>query len=130
MAIKNLVEFTIDVKGELTDHQYTGSFTAKTKLSMREALAQDEIYRRILGVNSQEASNASKSVAGAISYLKTHLVKCPDWWDALEGGDKCEDLNLLVEINNKCQDAVDGAYKALAEEAKKAEEILKALPTG
>jgi hypothetical protein len=127
--MKNTVDFTVDVKGEVSGNSFVGGFTAKTKLSFRESLAQDEDYRRILGVNSQEASPNSKSIAGAISYLARHIIKCPDWWTSLEGGLKCEDMNLLAEINNNCQEAIEAEYKALAGEAQKAEDILKALPT-
>ena len=129
MPIKNTVEFSIDVTGELTGNQYVGSFTAKTKLSMKESLRQDEIFRGILGVNSNEASNASKSIAAAVSYLSTHLITSPDWWKSLENGLKCEDMNLLATINNTCQEKIDEEYKKLADEAGKAEAALKALPT-
>jgi|ERR1017187_311683 hypothetical protein len=128
MAIKNSTDFTIDCKGELTGNQYTGSFTCRTKLSMREALAQDELYRRILGVNSQDASNSSKSIAAAVSYLSAHVMKSPPWWEKLDSGLQCEDINLLTAVNNACMDAVEKEYLALAEEAKKAETALKDLP--
>jgi hypothetical protein len=72
--MKNTVEFSVDVRGELTGNQYVGGFVVKTKLSMREALRQDEIYRGLLGSNSQDASPASKSIASAISYLMTHIA--------------------------------------------------------
>ena len=126
--LKNTVDFSVDVKGELTGNSYVGPFVAKTKLSVRETLRQDELYRAVLGVNSQDASPASKSVASAISYLSTHLVSSPDWWKALEGGMKCEDINLLAEINNKCQEIIDAEYKKLTEEASEAEKLLKAIP--
>jgi hypothetical protein len=127
MALKNVVEFCIDVKGELTGQQYTGAFTVRTKLSVMQALAQDELYRRILGVNSQEASETSKALASAISYLSTHVVKGPEWFTALEGLMKCEDINVVAAVNNEAQRVIDVEYKALSEEAKKAETALKAL---
>jgi hypothetical protein len=126
--IKNTVDFTVDCRGELTGNQYTGAFTAKTKLSLRESLRQDELYRGILGANSQDASLASKSIASAISYLSTHLMTWPDWWTNLNKGMDCEDVNLLAEINNTCQEKIDAEYKILQDEAKKAEDLLKAIP--
>ena len=128
MAIKSQVDFSVDLVGELTGNKFPGVFTVKTKLSMRESLKQDEIYRSILGPDSPNASPAARSVAAAISYLATHVIKSPDWWQALEGGMKCEDMNVLAEVNNKAQEEIDKEYKALAEEAKKAEDILKAIP--
>jgi tRNA G26 N,N-dimethylase Trm1 len=129
MAIKATVDFAIDCKGELTGNQYTGSFVAKTKLSMKESLKQDEIYRSILGANSQDAADSSKKVAAAISYLMTHLVTSPEFWKAQNLGMDCEDMNLLAEINNVCQSKIEAEYKKLAEEAKASEELLKAIPT-
>jgi hypothetical protein len=126
--IKNTVEFVIDCRGELTGNQYTGPFTAKTKLSLRESLKQDEMYRGILGANSQDASLASKQIASAISYLSTHLMTWPEWWTKLNRGLDCEDVNLLAEVNNMCQEKIQVEYDALAKEAKTAEDLLKAIP--
>ena len=128
MAIKNTVDFSVDIRGELTGNQYVGSFVAKTKLSMKESLKQDEIYRSILGSNSQDAGDSSKKVAAAISYLMTHIVTSPDWWKAMNLGMDCEDTNLLACINNTCQEKIEAEYKKLAEEAKASEELLKAIP--
>jgi hypothetical protein len=125
MPIKNQVDFAIDTTGELTGNKYSGAFTVKCKLSMRESLKQDEIYRSILGPDSQNAGQSAKSVAAALSYLATHVIKSPDWWQATEGGMKLEDMNVLASVNNLAQDAIEAEYKALAEEAKKAEDILK-----
>jgi hypothetical protein len=128
MAIKATVDLAIDCKGELSGNQFTGSFVAKTKLSMKESLKQDEIYRSILGANSQDAGDSSKKVAAAISYLMTHVVTSPDWWKAMNLGMDCEDMNLLATINNAVQEKIELEYKKLAEEAKASEELLKAIP--
>jgi hypothetical protein len=127
MGIKSLVDFTVDVVGEVTGNKYVGSFTVKTALSARDALKQDEIYRSVLGPNSQDANPVSKGIASAISYLATHVAKSPDWWQSVEGGLKLEDINVLAIVNNTAQDTIEIEYKKLAEEAKKAEDILKNL---
>jgi hypothetical protein len=128
MAIKNTVDFSVDVVGELTNNSYVGTFVAKTKLSMRETLRQDEVRRQILGVNPQSAGEDAQRVAAAIAYLSVHIVQSPDWWKELEGGLKIEELNLLAEVNNKCQEAIDKEYKKLNEEATKAKGELEKLP--
>jgi len=128
MSIRSTVDFVIDSKGDVTNTQVTGTFTAKTKLSMKEILRQDELYRQILGVNSQEASEHSKDIASALSYLATHIIGCPDIWKALENGMKCEDLNIIADINNRCREEIDKEYKKLSEEASAAETILKTPP--
>lgn len=127
MSLKNTVDFTVDVKGDLTDKQYTGTFEAKTKLSVRETLKQDEIYRSIVGANSAEASVEAKSMGTAIAYLITHVIKSPDWWRELDNGMKVDEMNLLAEVFQKCQSAIDAEYKKLQEEANVAEVALKAM---
>lgn len=124
MAIKAFVDFQIDVKGDMTDQGFAGSFTAKTKLSMRDQFRQDEIYRANLGVNSQAASDNCKRISAAIAYLAVHLVKVPDWWDKVGRGVDLEDVNVLAEINNKCQEAIEEEYKKLQTDAEAAEKAL------
>jgi hypothetical protein len=126
--MKNTVEFSVDVVGELTKNSYVGGFTAKTKLSVRETLRQDEIRRSILGADAQNASLEAQTVANAVAYLHTHITKAPDWWRELDGGLNVEDLNLLAAVNNSCHDAVDAEYKALEKEADESKTALKDLP--
>ena len=129
MSIKNIVEFDVSAKGELTGKDYVGSFSAKTKLSTREQIKQDEIYRNILGVNSQEASLTSKTMAAAVSYLSVHLMTKPSWWKEIGEGLDLEDMNVLAIVNNTCQQKIEAEYQSLADEAKKAEADLKATQT-
>lgn len=130
MSIKNTVDFSVDIKGEVTGDSFVGSFTVKTKLSVKEHLRQDELYRSLLGVDNQNASIDSKNLATALAYLATRIVKAPDWWNKMEGGLNCEDINVISEINNKCIAEIEREYKTLQEEATKAEEALKSLQKG
>ena len=125
MALKSQVDFAIDIMGEITGNKYSGTFTVKTSLSMRETLKQDEIYRSIIGPDPSNAASNSRNIAAAISYLATHVIVSPDWWKKLQGGLECDDVNLIAEVNNKAQEVIDAEYKKLADEAKKAEDILK-----
>jgi hypothetical protein len=52
----------------------------------------------------------------------------PEWWTKLNRGLDCEDVNLLAEVNNMCQEKIQVEYDALAKEAKTAEDLLKAIP--
>jgi hypothetical protein len=94
---------------------------------MRDTLKQDEIYRSIVGPDPANASANSKGIASAIAYLATHVVVSPEWWKKLQGGLECDDLNLIADINNKAQEVIEVEYKKLAQEAQKAEDILKAV---
>lgn len=125
-TIKNLVEFSVDVVGEVTGQSFVGVFSAKTKLSVREQLKQDELYRSLLGVDCQNASEEAKRLAFALSYLAARITVSPDWWKALEGGMKAEDVNLIAAVNNACIAAVDKEYEVLKNSASQAEAALKA----
>jgi hypothetical protein len=127
MSIKNTVEFSVDIKGESSGQDFVGSFTVKTKLSIKEHLRQDELYRSLLGADSQNASIDSKSLATALAYLATRIVTSPEWWKKMEGGLSCEDINVISEINNKCIAEIEKEYATLKNEASAAEEALKGL---
>jgi hypothetical protein len=121
----NQVVFGIDVKGESTDRRYEGVFEAKTKLSHRESLKEDEVRRAILGVNSTEASEYAKSVAAAIAYLSIRVQKAPNWFKDSNNGLDLEDGNVLIEVNNACVKAIDEARASFLEAAEKAKKDLE-----
>jgi hypothetical protein len=126
MSIKGLVDFSVDVKGEVTGQSFVGTFSAKTKLSVREQLKQDELYRSILGVDCQNASEDSKKMAHALSYLATRITTAPDWWKQMANGMEVEDVNLIAAVNNSCIAAVEKEYEVLRASASQAEGALKA----
>jgi hypothetical protein len=125
MAIKQSVDFAISCTGELTGQSYVGTFTAKTKLSVKEQFREDELYRTLLGVDSQHASVAAKTLATALAYLGVRIIKSPDWWTKYDNGMEIEDMNLIVAVHNACTKEIDKEYKALSDEANKAEEALR-----
>jgi hypothetical protein len=115
--LKSTVEFSVTCKGETTGKDYQGLFTAKTALSFRESLRQDETYRVILGVRPSEASDYAASIATAISYLSVRITQSPTWWkEAGNGLDLTGDENVLVAVNKACVEAIDEAYKAFRTE--------------
>ena len=115
--LKSTVEFSVTVKGETSGKEYAGLFTAKTALSFRESLRQDETYRVILGVRPSEAGEYAATVAGAISYLAVRLTQSPTWWKETDGGlDLRGDDSVLVATHKACVDAIDEAYKAFRAE--------------
>jgi len=127
MSIKNSVDFAISCTGELTGSNYVGSFTAKTKLSVKEQLREDELCRTLLGVNSQNASSSAKMLAIALAYLGVRIVKAPDWWTKLSNGMDVEDMNLIVAVHEACVKEIEKEYKVLDSEASKAEEALRTM---
>jgi hypothetical protein len=128
--LKSSVEFSVTVKGDTSGKEYAGLFTAKTALSFRESLRQDETYRVILGVRPSEAGEYAATVAGAISYLSIRLTQSPTWWKETNGFlDATGDENVLVTVHKACVDAIDAAYTAFrAEGAVALAELKKSEP--
>ena len=125
--IKPTVDFNISVVGDTTGKEFVGSFSAKTKLSIREQLKENEVYREVLGTNGKDADEYSKTLASATSYLMVRVVSSPDWWKSLGFGLDIEDMNLLAAVNNSCRAAVQAEYKALEDLATDAEKALKSM---
>jgi hypothetical protein len=126
MSIANLVSFDIKCKGDETEKDYEGLFKAKTKVSIKDRLKEDEFRRSILGVDSQNAGVEASMIASAVAYLAVRLVEFPDWWKASEGGLKLEDSNVLAEVNNKAMAEVAKEYQKLAKKAEEAQVEIKA----
>jgi|WetSurMetagenome_2_1015567.scaffolds.fasta_scaffold812627_1 hypothetical protein len=125
MAIKSQVDFDINTVGEISSKEYVGKFVAKTKLSMMEIIKEDEIYRTTLGIDPVGASRAACDLAHAIAYLQIRIIKSPAWWEDMGHGRFVEDLNLLIDINNQCREAIDKEYASIIEAGKKAKEEVK-----
>lgn len=123
--IAQTVTFDIDQKGEVTGKSFVGTFTAKTKTSIMETLKEDQIYRRVLGENPQDAADDIKRIAGAYAYLQIRLVDFPDWWKDSGFGLGLEDLGILATVNNKAQEKIRLEYEKLTADADKAKPELK-----
>lgn len=123
--MQDTVKFPVDTKGQESGQEYKGLFTAKTKLSMREMLREDEIRRGLLGDNPNGASDIAKVMAAALAYLAVRIVDAPQWWKDANGGQDLQDENVLVAVHNGCADAIGKLYDAQVEEAEKAREDLK-----
>jgi hypothetical protein len=119
--LKPSVDFSVSVKGEISGRDYTGLFTARTALSFKARLREDEIYRITLGANPGDASPFAQSVAQAFSYLAVRITESPTFWKESQGGlELVGDDNVLVEVNKACVTAIDEAYKAFREEGQSA----------
>ena len=124
--LKPSVDFSVVCKGETSGKEYDGLFTAKTSLSFRERLREDEIYRVTLGVNPNEASPFAQSVAQALSYLAVRVTgEIPAFWKECNGGVDLKEDNVLIAVHKACVDAIDAEYKRFREEGATAKEELK-----
>jgi hypothetical protein len=127
--MKSRVTFTVSVKSEF-GQTYEGRFEAKTKLSIRETLREEELTRIHLGADPLNASPLAKAIAGAIAYLTVHLTEAPSWFRDASNGLDIEDETVLISINNACVKAIDderGSTISAAEKAQK--ELRESLPS-
>jgi hypothetical protein len=122
--MKDSVTVNVKVTGETTDEVFEGVFIAKVKLSHRDVLKQDEIYRVALGVKPNDASDYASAIANNIAYLSIRLTKAPPWFTESGNGIDLKDENVLVQVTKAVAEAI-GAE--LTEHAKAAEEKQKAL---
>jgi len=124
--LKPTVDFSVQIKGETSSKDYEGLFTAKTSLSFRDRLREDEIYRTTLGLNPNDAGPFAQSVAQALSYLAVRITgEIPQFWKDCNGGVDLKDDNVLVDVHKACVDAIDTEYKRFRAEGQVAKEDLK-----
>ena len=117
------VKFTVNIKGDYTQEQWSGSFTIKTRLSYRDTLRQDQVRRELLGPDpSNNASEDAKGIAQVFSFLSVYVTHAPRWWTENENGLSLEDNNLAPEVYRLAMEKLAEAIKerdAKVEEARK-----------
>ena len=124
--MKDSVTVSYSSKGDVTGTLWEGVFVAKVKLSNRDVLRQDEIYRNALGQKPGEASALAQTLATYISFLAVRLTKSPEWFREAGNGLDFEDESLLQDIFTKVKDAVEAEYDAHRKEAEEAKKSLGA----
>lgn len=122
--MQETISFSVDVTGEDTKRHFTGLFSAKTSLSFRERLQEDEQRRLLLGSNPESAGTYAESVAKLLSFVNVRLVDAPNWWKESKGGVDLKDENVLKAVY---ETLIDGLAKQFGEQTKKAEEAQKEL---
>lgn len=80
MKMEDTVEFSINVVGEKTGERWMGKFSCRRRLSHRQELAKDRLYRELLGPNPEGASERAKSQADVMADISACIVKAPNWW--------------------------------------------------
>lgn len=123
--MNDTVSYSVNVAGEESGRRFEGTFVVKVKLSHRETLKEDELYRAALGADAAGASGDARAIARAIAYLAVRVTKAPDWWRECNGGLDLEDLDVLAEVNNKAQEAVKKEREAYSKAAAEARGELK-----
>lgn len=124
--MRDTIQFTINATGENSGQKFEGLFTAKVKLSHRETLREDEVYRTVLGQNPSEAGPDAASIARAVAYLTIRITDGPDWWKKSGSGLNLEDIDVLAAVNNGAVAAIKEERDAHLKKAEEAQPALKA----
>lgn len=118
----NDAPFSISIEGEVTGEKWTGDFSAKKRLSHRDALRKDQVRRELLGAQPGEPSDRALSIAVILSELSVRLTRTPRWWSEKNGGLDLDDENVLAEVYQK---AIDIEVQDAKQRKEKAEEAIK-----
>lgn len=125
MLRSETVDFSIDVKGELSGTDYKGFFSCLPRLSHRLTLEKDRKYREILGNDPGNASDSSKMLAIYLADFSVRLTKYPDWFRDSNFGADLEDWDVINTIAEKISDIIKKDQEALSAKAEKARAELK-----
>ena len=121
----NIITFVVDEKGEISDQQFQGKFSAKLRLTHKEQLMVDREYRKLIGDKPEHATLRSKNQADVISQLYIRVVDSPSWWRESDNGLDLLDDNVVAAIYTKITETVAKEDAEKIEKAKEAAEQLK-----
>lgn len=97
-------EFEVDIKGNQTNHSYTGTFKftipnveSNSKIAVMEA--------RMNGGSAEGIEPNMLMLHYMLSYLRftLDLEECPKWWKDCKFGLHLYDPNVVTEIYEKCR---------------------------
>lgn len=122
---KYTASFILDIVGNNTGEKWSGTFKVKTRLSFRDELRQDQLWRALIGSNGAEhAGPRAVEIADLLAYLQIRILESPEWWTRSGAGTELEDDNVLQEIAKLTSEE---SKKVSEELKKKAEEARKSL---
>lgn len=118
-------EFTISCTGEKTGETYIGKFKAKRFLSHRDRVMQDRIYRELLGVRPEDASQDAIAYAVMLSQCRVRILEAASWWKDADNGLDLRDNKPLEEVCEKVVAIETEAIKSVQEKAEAAKKQLE-----
>jgi len=122
--------FSVNIVGTSTNRSYSGEFTAKTTMTMKDQFAADLKRRQVLGPSPDGTPPAAnlQFQAYMIGQLFVKIIDAPKWWQDSNFGLELEDMNVVTELYNSVLELEEKTSKAFEEEADQALEKLKAPP--
>ena len=125
MDLLETKEFHISVLGNKTGETFAGKFRTLRRLSHRQELARDRIYRDLLGEQPENASERAKEQAEVLSDIQVCLREVPAWFKEAGMGLDLVDDSILTEVWNQTVKARVEAIQEVQERAKEASDKLK-----
>lgn len=123
------VEFSINVKGEVTGEDFKGVFKAVPRLSHRDNLRRDQLRRDLLGGKPEDASPDAMNVSLVFSKIWVHLVEAPSWWkDSGNGVNLLDEAPVAAVYDNVARierEAIEAVQKKSQEASEAVKEELK-----
>jgi len=124
MVLNDPKSFSVDVKGESTQQQYSGVFKVRLLLTHRQKLQKDEMKRQLLGVAPENPSQDAFKTAIIFSKIWAHLVEAPSWWKDAGNGIDLLDEAPVDDVISKLAAMEEELNKSLSKEGDKAKEEL------
>jgi len=120
------VSFSVNIIGDRSREQWTGTFRAKVLFSHRDELRRDALRREFIGAaNPQFADVRAASIADIFSDLMVRLTDAPTWWKENGNGMDLVDDNVVREVFEKATAPEQQILKDIKDEAEKAAKALK-----
>ncbi len=119
--------FEISVVGETTGQTYTGTFTAKNKLSKLDVLNADRLFSEYLGNRDPaRASPQARVLAQRLADLGVRLTgELPAFWVASNLGEQLFDDNVLLAVYDGAMGVELAFLKELKEKALRSQQVLR-----
>lgn len=118
-------EFTVNIATDDFPEPLRGKFVVKTKLSMKEIMAMDNLRRQYLGPNGGESDGLAATIARDLAEIQIHTVDAPSWWIESKNGLEIQDVKIVLDVYDELQKVKRSNFGSLAEKAQAAKEDLK-----
>lgn len=117
---KNEKSFDIDLKGETTDLQYKGTFTARCVLNIANRHAM-ELEKTRLMADYANPSNGLAGIAIALSSIRAKITDGPAWWKNSDAGANLIDENIIFILYDECNKLESAWRKELKKDGEEAQ---------
>jgi hypothetical protein len=129
--MKTTTVVAVNVVGDVTGRAYSGNFTIKSVLSMRDEFTADLRRRQIIGPSPENTPPAATLQWRAYMYgqVTARATETPKFWSDADGGLELPDSNVVAAVYEEILKAEAEFKEAIAADSKKAlEKLVKKSP--